>query len=307
MFQHAHVEPEEESFARWLKQQGFTGCTEERTIQFGEKKGQTWESVLKTDRSYCQWVMKQYFMRGELRWYHFADWLRAELYPNIIDDGSCKVGFGPNAMMTYQEALDKTPEFCDGVVRGVERRMAGNDVPPVLKQVFFFRWLKEQGVEVDKNDISGKDNRCSQAEPPRLVYKHWNMEYEDVLKEDPEFCYSLNQAYHRQHLSLDCFAGWLWERGDRSSDLDERRKLCGIRRGSKVLGFGQYKGLSYEEVLSSSPSWCEEIVQKYKGGNSLHPSFKRYALWLINQGISGDGDKIDGGDDSALREGIFMG
>jgi hypothetical protein len=205
-----------------------------------------------------------------------------------------------------------------------------------MKQVFFFRWLKEQGVEVDKNDISGKGNRCSQAEPPRLVYKHWNMEYEDVLKEDPEFCYSLNQAYHRQHLSLDCFAGahgycesrgrgdfppcsyvladkslllegWLWERGDRSSDLDERRKLCGIRRGSKVLGFGQYKGLSYEEVLSSSPSWCEEIVQKYKGGNSLHPSFKRYALWLINQGISGDGDKIDGGDDSALREGIFMG
>jgi hypothetical protein len=46
----------------------------ETILPFGKNKGKTYEEIRRTDVSYCNWVLQQGKVRGEMKF--FQDWLK---------------------------------------------------------------------------------------------------------------------------------------------------------------------------------------------------------------------------------------
>lgn len=142
------------NFAGWLEAHGFSAS--KGIVNFGKHKGSTFEEVLNDDKQYCEFVVRQADQSMNPEFTSFAGWLQAQGVsatkdrvsatkdnqdPTQLDSQNPKqlrLGFGKHRDLTYAEALQQEPSYCEWVLSESGKR----DAFPSFQA--FADWLQQQ-------------------------------------------------------------------------------------------------------------------------------------------------------------------
>ncbi|CAK0793517.1 unnamed protein product, partial [Prorocentrum cordatum] len=153
-------------FAEWLQEQGVSPFSD-GLVGFSKHADLTYEEALEQEPGFCKWVLweSQKDDASEILM-DFAEWLQKQ---GVSPMRSGLVGFSKHADLTYEEALEQEPGFCNWVLRESQKDNARG------RLMDFAEWLQKQGVSPMRSGLVG-------------FSKHAVLTYEEALEQEPGFC-----------------------------------------------------------------------------------------------------------------------
>lgn len=151
-----------------------SGRMEPAVVSFGKLDGCTYEEALSRDPDYCDWVLRQLDRDDEEpseSLGKFAEWLKENWIRDTSLQESIRVGFGRHADLTYQEALQQHPDYCDWVA---DRAAKDDDCHSKLRE--FADWLRKER----DSDSGGLDGTME-------VGKYKGMLFSEIIASDPGY------------------------------------------------------------------------------------------------------------------------
>jgi len=195
-----------------------------------------------------------------------GEWKEAEL-----DSGGDRVlSFGKHKGLTYQEALSADEAYCNYWARQLGLSGAEDMMPAMVEE--FAQWLRERGLPT-----------ATKNSPPRTLGfgEHCNMTYEEARSLEPDYRIWIIQEKRSgggDDPRLKSFVSWL-----------ERQYLPRVGDGQRIMGFGKHNGLSFEEVRSQDPEYCEWLLKSSQNKSGLNMQMAEFASWLQEEGLPGAG------------------
>ncbi|CAK0793522.1 unnamed protein product, partial [Prorocentrum cordatum] len=177
-------------FAEWLQEQGVSPFSD-GLVGFSKHADLTYEEALEQEPGFCKWVLweSQKDDASEILM-DFAEWLQKQ---GVSPMRSGLVGFSKHADLTYEEALEQEPGFCNWVLRESQKDNARG------RLMDFAEWLQKQGVSPMRSGLVGfsKGSRAHE------------------VQQEPGFCKWVVRESQKDDASerLTDFAAWLQKRG----------------------------------------------------------------------------------------------
>jgi hypothetical protein len=163
--------------------------------------------------------------------------------PTAVASGDSLVGFGKHRAMTYQQLLDKEPDYCAWVSQLTEQ-----DMSPPMKSLYDF----VQGASPELGQVVA-------------FGKHRGKTFEQVAGEEPDYC-SWVLATHENEVAtgdgngnLEGFYNWIKEV---HPEIEASEGAGPSVEG--VVSFGKHKGTKFEDLLRDEPDYCQWVLKKKK-------------------------------------------
>jgi hypothetical protein len=193
--------------------------------------------------------------------------------------GDSLVGFGEHRDKTYDQLLREDPGYCSWVLQRY-----GEDEQPSPSLSLLAEWLKFQGFE-DSADASTPSAGTGES----LVGfgQHRDMTYEDAMTMEPDYCEWVLRTYEEDDdpkPALVAFAEWLQSEGFEVRSQDDGDESA-PHHGRLRVGFGKHRDLTYEEIVTEDPDYCDWIIRTYEEDpDEAGFALRNLAQWLLEQG-----------------------
>ncbi|CAE8602235.1 unnamed protein product [Polarella glacialis] len=155
---------------------------------------------------------------------------------SVPDGGDQELQFGKYSGRPFSAILEEDRDYCRWILDVAETA----DASPTLSR--FADWLVAAAPELEDAD----DEEVTFG-------KHKGQSFAQVLKDDPDYCSWVLGACQEKDV-----AGALKRLG---KFIKKNGEGIGIKKIDTV-GFGKYRGMTFQEVKDADPSYCEWVVTK---------------------------------------------
>ena len=240
---------------RFLEEHGFSAPAED-VLVLGKHRGKTFKEVMDEDPAYCSWV-RSLSTEGTnisavlVRFNKFLENQGFSVSPSAEE----VLAVGKHKGKTFEEVMTEHPQFSSWVLK--------NDSISSSNLLSFRSFLQDKGFQP----------KSSRARPgpwaPNVipVGKHKGKTFKEVMDEDPAFC------------------GWvmrLSREGANSSAIEkfntflEDQGFSVPPSAEEVLGVGEHKGKTFEEVMTEHPQFCSWVLSDDSITSSSLLSFRSF-------------------------------
>jgi hypothetical protein len=222
-------------------------------MESGAFEGCSFESFIRDEPELCRaWLNRSFVDRfpSHPQWYRLMKYLIANR----------PVGSGKHKSSTFQEVLEKDPDYCVWVMTHASERYSDN--------LHCFKSFLLQ----DPRFVTGN------VEPNMLYsYSKFNMlskdvTFEQALEEDLEHCQFVARC-GKPNMNCDV-RFWEWCR--KNVPKFEVPESVSNQR----IGVGVHKDLTYQEALEKEPAYCIRFFHRARARVDPKPQYARFQVWL---------------------------